>query len=152
MRVRGRFLTNSDQGDFPNIAAGARSILLVEDEVLIRIALSEFLQDCGYVVYGVGSAEKAMEVLASHAFGIDIVFTDIELGGSMDGLGLAKWIRANHPRTLVLITTGDRQRAEAATELCEKNDVIWKPHDYELILATMKSKLGDDRAPALPHA
>jgi DNA-binding NtrC family response regulator len=116
-------------------------ILLVEDEVLIRLALSEFLQDCGYVVYGVGSAEAALEVLKANAFSIDIVFTDIQLDGQMDGLALVKWIRANHPDIAVLITTGDRQKVQAATELCEAHDLIWKPHDYDLILTRIKSTL-----------
>lgn len=81
----------------------APTILIVEDEPLLRIALSDFLQDCGYSDYGVSSAEDAMEVLGSTAFSVDVVFTDVHLN---EGFGLSKWLRANRPKTAVLSTTG----------------------------------------------
>jgi DNA-binding response OmpR family regulator len=128
------------------------TILLVEDEVLIRAALSEFLQDCGFTVCEVSSAEEAVLILEEKQLHIDLVLTDVHLLGRMDGFGLAKWIRGSGLEVPVLVTTGDKQMAEAATALCEGSGVIPKPHDYNLIQARITKTLSLRSAPSAPSA
>jgi DNA-binding NtrC family response regulator len=117
------------------------SILIVEDEAMIRLALSDYLQDCGFTVLDVGNAAEAATVLRARAFAVDVVLTDVRMPGEMDGFALARWIREHRPCLPVLITTGDKAKAETATELCSKNPIIEKPHDYKLVLTRIRAAI-----------
>ena len=71
------------------------SILVVEDEWLIVELVAEALSDQGFVVQTAGSADEALRKLASAP--VDVLFSDIELPGSMDGAALARRVRAMLP-------------------------------------------------------
>jgi CheY-like chemotaxis protein len=93
----------SDGGS--QIHAPAQTILFVEDEALIRMDMAEFLRECGYRVHEAANADEALEALRAK-FAIDLVFTDINLPGAMNGLGLTEWILSNRPGVKTLITSG----------------------------------------------
>jgi len=80
------------------------TILVVEDDVLIRMPIADYLRDCGYRVIEAVSADEAMSVLMHQETQVDIVFSDIEMPGSTDGFGLSKWIRDNRPGIDVILT------------------------------------------------
>jgi DNA-binding response OmpR family regulator len=117
----------------------APTVLLVEDEVLIRLALADYLQECGFTVFDVGCAAEALSVLEASEFLIDVVLTDVRMPGEMDGLDLVRWLRCNRPELPVLITTGDKSKAEAARDLCEKNAIIEKPHNPDLVVSRIRA-------------
>jgi CheY-like chemotaxis protein len=94
-------------------AASRRCILIVEDELLTRIAAAEFLRDCGFTVIEAANAEEARLVAASKAF-VDLVFTDIQMPGDMDGRSLAGWLARQKP-TLPVILTSARLEGDAAS-------------------------------------
>ena len=79
------------------------TILLVEGDVLVRMPISQYLRDCGYKVIEAANAEEAMTVLSHKETTIDIVFTDIEMPGAVDGFGLAQWVRQHRPGLEVLL-------------------------------------------------
>lgn len=81
-----------------------RRILIVEDEVLVRTVIAEAARDAGYRVTEAGAAQAALDFLASGKV-VDLVFTDINLPG-MDGVTLARRIKADHPRVKVILTSG----------------------------------------------
>ncbi len=81
-----------------------RTILVVEDEVLIRMMISEALRTRGFIVIETASAEEAMIVLESDN-PIDVLLSDVKLPGEMDGLGLAVWVRKSKPEIRVVIAT-----------------------------------------------
>ena len=83
------------------IHAPAQTILFVEDEPLIRMDMAEFLRECGYRVHEAANAAEALEALQAK-FAIDLVFTDINLPGEMNGLELAEWILSNRPGVKVV--------------------------------------------------
>lgn len=76
--------------DSSQIHAPAETILVVEDEALVRMDMAEFLRECGYRVHEAANAKEAIEALQSK-FAVDLVFTDINLGEGMNGLELAGW-------------------------------------------------------------
>jgi CheY-like chemotaxis protein len=115
------------------------AVLVVEDELLIRMLLSDYLQDCEFTVFDVANAAEAIAFLEAGEFPVDAVLTDVRMPGGMDGFGLARWIRENRPGLPVLITTGDKTKTEAATELCEQNPIISKPHDLKLVAARIRA-------------
>jgi len=118
------------------------TILIVEDEVLVRWAIADYLQDCGFKVLSASSAEEAIDALRQYALEIDIVFSDVRMPGPMDGFGLAAWIRKHRPEVAVILNSGHAQRADAAQELCEyAGEILRKPYDYEAVLARIEHAL-----------
>lgn len=80
-------------------------VLIVEDEALIRMHCAEMIRDLGFEVIEAVDADEAVSLLESTS-GIKVVFTDIQMPGSMDGLMLAAAIRDRWPPVALLITSG----------------------------------------------
>ncbi len=102
--------------DSSQIHAPPETVLFVEDEALIRMDMAEFLRECGYRVHEAANADEALEALQSK-FAIDLVFTDINLPGGMDGLELSEWVLSNRPGVRVLVTTGRTLRTAMLRQL-----------------------------------
>jgi CheY-like chemotaxis protein len=81
-------------------------VLLVEDEPLVRLLLAEELREAGLTVVEAGSASEALQFLAV-ADPVDVVVTDIQMPGGMDGLELADRIRQQHPAIPIVLTSGN---------------------------------------------
>ena len=91
--------------------AAQRVVLVVEDEVVLRMAVSAHLRDAGFVVIEAVDAEEAVELLrANHK--IQLVFSDITMPGTMDGDLLAEWISERYPEIRILLTSGITQRGQ----------------------------------------
>ncbi len=80
-------------------------ILVVEDEFLIREMICDALEDCGFETIGVAAAEDALG-LALMEVPFDLLFTDIDLGGPMNGWELAETLREMRPNLPVAYTSG----------------------------------------------
>lgn len=80
------------------------TVLLVEDEILIRLVMSEGLRDDGYQVIEAANADEARTILDSRT-AVDIVVTDINMPGSINGLELAAHVKAHHAALPVLIVS-----------------------------------------------
>ncbi|HEX4078591.1 MAG TPA: response regulator [Rhizomicrobium sp.] len=111
------------------------TILIVEDEALVRMSLSDFLQECGFKVLEAANADAAILAFQATTTIIDVVLTDVRMPGTMDGFGLAQWVREHRPGIPVLLVSADTKKADAATDLCEK--IIDKPFDFHFVLARL---------------
>lgn len=80
------------------------TILFVEDEILIRLVTSDGLREEGYQVIEAADADEAQAILATGA-PIDLVMTDINMPGTMNGLELAAGVRATDPTMPILIVS-----------------------------------------------
>ena len=80
-------------------------VLVVEDEILIRAAVAEYLRISGYTVVEAADAAEAIAVFVSGE-PIDVVMCDVDMPGTMDGLSLARWINRHHCTLPVLLTSG----------------------------------------------
>src|SRR3974377_99585 len=89
-------------------------VLVVEDEILIRTAVAEYLRISGYAVVEAADAAEALTVFVSGE-PIDCIICDVDMPGSMDGLKLAHWIKQHHSALPLLLTSG-RGIAVAAAE------------------------------------
>lgn len=89
-----------------------RSVLLVEDEALIRLMLAAEFEDGGFHVHEAGSADEAVRLLDA---GLEVaaIVTDVRMPGSMDGLGLAEWLARHRPGLPVVVVSGYVAPAEA---------------------------------------
>lgn len=84
----------------------ARVVLLVEDEVMLRIQAAICFREAGFMVVESGSGEEAI-ALTNSGTPIDIVFTDINLGGRATGWDVANSCRTHRPDVPVLYTSGN---------------------------------------------
>jgi two-component system, response regulator PdtaR len=82
-------------------------ILLVEDEPLILMDIELQLREAGHEVFWVGNADGAIDVLVGCL--IDIVLTDIDMPGSLDGLELAAVVRSRWPWIQIVVMSGKRR-------------------------------------------
>ncbi|WFU11605.1 response regulator (plasmid) [Rhizobium sp. CB3090] len=82
-----------------------KSVLVVNDEPLVRFAAVDALEQAGFEVLEARNADEALILLNQRT--VDAVFTDINMPGSMDGLALVSQIRALSPETRVVVTSGD---------------------------------------------
>lgn len=82
------------------------TVLLVEDELLVRWPAGEYLRDAGYRVIEAASASEAIAVLSSGTE-VDLVFSDINLTDAMNGHALSGWLASNRPQVPMLLTSGD---------------------------------------------
>lgn len=117
------------------------TVLLVEDEVLIRLSLAEYLRHCGYRVVEAANADEGLTILQKADVQVDVVLSDIEMPGSMDGFGLAQWVRANRPSVEVVLVATPQRAADAAAGLCEFGPRMMKPYEPQIVLDRIKQLL-----------
>lgn len=110
---------------------GSNTILIVEDEALIRFELIDMFEDEGYRVFAAANADEAIAILDQHGE-VRVVLTDVELPGSMDGLKLAHYVRNRFPPTLLLVASG--RVSVPASEMPEHSAYFAKPFDPAAML------------------
>jgi CheY-like chemotaxis protein len=88
------------------------TLLVVEDEPLIRIELADVLSDMGYAVLEASNADAAIRYLETRPE-IVAVITDLSMPGSLDGLALARIVRERWPPCALIMLSGHRRPAEA---------------------------------------
>lgn len=112
-------------------ASSAKSVVLVvEDEAMIRMGAIALVADLGLEHFEASSAEEAITLLEVHPH-ITIVFTDIQMAGSMDGLQLAAYARDRWPPLKFVIVSGNHQAI--AEEMPEGSLFIPKPYSEAAI-------------------
>jgi CheY-like chemotaxis protein len=97
-------VTDSTRAETPERCIQKPIILVVEDEVLVRLMVGESLREQGFFVIEAANADEAITVLGS-ATPIDLVLTDIEMPGTTNGIGLARFIRSAFPRLKIVLTS-----------------------------------------------
>ena len=98
-------------------------VLVVEDEPLLREVTAEYLEDHGFAVLRAGNADAAIELLQAEPH-IGAVFSDIQMPGSMNGLGLAHWISDTVPEVKIILTSG-----QVSVDAGEEWTLLAKPYD-----------------------
>ncbi len=104
-------------------------VVLVEDEILIRMEISYALCDAGFRVIEARNADEALAILQCKAQMVDVLFTDINMPGSMDGLDLAKHTKQHWPWIALLIVSGRDSPPEA--DLPDETHFMAKPYELD---------------------
>jgi DNA-binding response OmpR family regulator len=132
-------VTNASTNLTPQEGAPLQKVLVVEAEVLIRLVLADYLRECGYRVFEAAHAEEAVEVLESPDVSVDVVFSDVQMPGSMDGFSLARWVRANKPGVQVILTSSVERSADIAATLCEAGPLLEKPYHPKDVVSRIRN-------------
>lgn len=114
------------------------TVLVVENDVLVRLAIAGYLRDCGYRVIEASSAGEATAVLTNTDIVVDIVFSAVEIGGALDGFALSRWIRTARPGLDVILTGTIEKAAEEAGDLCEEGPHLKKPYEAQQVVDWIK--------------
>jgi DNA-binding response OmpR family regulator len=121
------------------------TILFVEDEMLVRMDMADFLRQSNYRVSEAANSDEALEALKLK-FAIDLVITDIKLPGEMNGLALAAWIRENRPGVQVIVQTADAT-IELPAALQELAPILRKPFTGRDLLDRVRLTLAKPQPP-----
>jgi CheY-like chemotaxis protein len=121
-------------------AAKRAVVLVVEDDVLLRINAAEMIESAGFDVIETASADEAIAVL-ERCVVIHVVFTDIQMPGSMDGLKLAHVVRSRWPPVGIIATSG--QVAPRPGDLPEGGKFLQKPYSAVLVANALRELIGD---------
>jgi CheY-like chemotaxis protein len=116
-------------------AEARKIILIVEDEVLIRMVVADYLRDWGYHVLEAGSADEALEYLRMFDQ-IDLMFSDVRMPGSMEELELAQQVRQLYPELPVILASGHLSPGDAG-----ETPLFTKPYDLGEIAKTVHDLL-----------
>src|ERR1700733_228581 len=107
------------------------SVLLVEDETLIRLWAADLLEENGFSVVEAKDADAALKVLECRP-DVKLLFTDVQMPGSLNGMELAREVHARWPHILLVITSG-RERP-ARVEIPDDGRFVAKPYSGEELL------------------
>jgi DNA-binding NtrC family response regulator len=139
--------TNISPSSRPGASGSGKSplVLVVEDEPLLRITLAITLADSleqgGFSVIESSHAEEALLVLEA-GVPVDLVFSDVNMPGDMNGLGLAEWVHTHRPDVPVILTSGVPQMVAEAEALCDGHEtVIPKPYNLNDVKRKIRRSL-----------
>lgn len=104
----------------------ATHVLVVEDECLIRMMVVDMLEDAGFAVSEAPHADAAWALLEQRQQDIGVLFTDIDMPGSMDGFALAGRVASAWPHIGLVITSGGRRLADG--EVPDSGRFLSKPY------------------------
>ncbi len=118
--------------------AQVHTVLVIEDEILIRFEVAEVLREAGMCVIEARNADEAMEHLEAGR-SVDFVFTDIEMSGTMNGLAFCTAVERRIPRLKFLVTSGRAPADESASI----RPFIPNPNDPADVVAHIRAALAE---------
>jgi len=121
------------------IQPNRKAVLVVEDEPLLRMMAMDMVEDGGFEPVEARDADEAIALLEART-DITIVFTDVDMPGSMDGLKLAAAIRDRWPPIEIVITSGHFRLDDSA--IPARTVFFPKPYDHQEVVATLRWMAG----------
>ena len=114
----------------------ALTVLIVDDEDLVRMIGADILEEAGYRVIEAASAAEAIGRL-EQANEVQVLFTDINMPGTPDGLGLAKLVHDRWPSVKILVSSGAVRPARS--DIPDDGKFLSKPYRRDQLLALIRA-------------
>jgi response regulator RpfG family c-di-GMP phosphodiesterase len=121
--------------------ATIKTILVLDDDVLVRRPIVQLLRECGYRVLEAASTDEGIAILEKTAIPVDVVLSEIVIPGSMNGVGFAQWARSIRPELKILLAETPERTAKNAAELCGAGPMLKRPYEHRLVLDRIKRLL-----------
>jgi two-component system, response regulator PdtaR len=115
------------------------TILVVEDDELLRMVAADMLAENGFGVVEAANADAALKLLETRD-DVRLLFSDIQMPGSCDGMDLARQVHARWPNILLVITSGQIKPTEA--EIPDHGHFIAKPYRANELLGEVNEMMG----------
>jgi two-component sensor histidine kinase/DNA-binding NarL/FixJ family response regulator len=132
----------TDSADVPNV-------LIVEDEMMLRMRAADIVEDAGFRPVEAVNADEAMSILESRS-DISLLFTDIQMPGSMDGLKLAHAVHDRWPRIKIILVSGQVTPSDA--EKPADSRFFGKPLSVDKMIAELQAMVGMGALKTVPNA
>lgn len=130
-------------------ASPTATVLVVDDEVLVRMVIAAYLRECGFrVIEAAGAAEALLVLEHDEAGDIGVVLSAVGLSGEHDGFALAQWIRRRRPGCEVLLAGTVARTAQAAGDICEQGPALTRPYEPQTVLDRIRRLLARKRPDA----
>jgi len=116
-------------------SSAAPVVLIVENDVLLRLVTASNLREAGFEVIEAANCAEALRVL--DCIPVDVLFSDIDMSGNMDGLALAQWVHRSQADTRIVLTSG---AARTPGDVKEYASFLPKPYaekDVERLLRSV---------------
>jgi len=105
MAVRGVESACASSESGRQLGPATPSVLIVEDEIILRMTTADELREGGFFVKEAANGDEAVAMLRGYS-NMDAVFSDVRMPGTLDGIGLAKWVRLHYPNIGMFLTSG----------------------------------------------
>jgi len=122
--------------------AVTRLLLIVESDPLVRLAVADYLRECGYTVLEATDSKEALALLQSSA-DIRMALVDVGSPAILDGFALVQWIRREMPDTKVVTTAGIGRTAQTAGDLCAAGPMLRKPYHHQELERRIRQLLAE---------
>jgi two-component sensor histidine kinase/CheY-like chemotaxis protein len=131
----------------PGVAAAPPTVLIVEDEMMLRMRAVDIVEDAGFTPIEAVNADDALAILESRS-DIELLFTDIQMPGSIDGLKLAHAVRERWPLIKIMIVSGQLKLTDADKPVDSR--FFGKPLDVKHMVAQMQDMMGKGSLEIIP--
>jgi response regulator RpfG family c-di-GMP phosphodiesterase len=118
-----------------------RTVLVLEGDVLVRMPIVQLLRECGYRVVEATTTDQAIAILERTNIPVEVVLSEIDIPGSINGFGFAHWARSVRPELQILLAGTPEHTVRNAAELCEAGAMLRKPYEHKLVLDRIKRLL-----------
>lgn len=117
---------------------GRAVVLIVEDEPLVRMMVIELFEDEGFEVLEAANADQALGIFGERS-DVALLFTDVEMPGSLDGYALARWVHAHRPAVKTMIVSG--RALPRAGDVPDGATFIGKPYDHDDVMRRVQTMM-----------
>ena len=124
--------------DGKSVDLAAKSILIVDGDIISRHAIAAYLRDCAFAVVEAANIDEAKIALGEASLNIDAILCESSALGSQNGFKLANWVRVNRPELEVKLAGGLEKAAEAAGQLCESGPRLARPYEPDAVVDYVK--------------
>ncbi|ATI78701.1 response regulator [Sphingobium yanoikuyae] len=119
--------------------------LVVDDDAMILMHASDIVDEAGFRCLEASTGDEAVEVLKKHGGSITLLFTDVEMPGSMNGFALARHVATHWPDVEIVVASGRMSPADG--DMPHKATFIPKPFSADLVHNHLREKLPDGKKP-----
>jgi two-component system, response regulator PdtaR len=120
-------------------------VLIVEDEPLVRMTAADELEEAGFHVMEAANADVALAVLEVRSEEVQVLFTDVHMPGSMDGIALAEQVHRRWPHIRLLISSGYAR--PHLNEIPDRGQFVPKPYIGATLVRHIAEMMQDPRGP-----
>lgn len=117
---------------------GRAVVLIVEDEPIVRMMVIDLFEDEGFEVLEAATGDQALTIFDERR-DVALLFTDVEMPGSIDGYALAHWVHANRPGVKTVIVSG--RAMPKAGDMPEGAAFVGKPYDHDDVMRRIQSMM-----------
>src|SRR6202048_5172414 len=121
--------------------ATIKTVLVLDGDVLVRMPVVQFLRDCASRFVEPASTDEAIVILQKTNMPVDLVLSEIDIPGSMNGFGFAQWARSVRPEMKILLAGTAERPVRNGAGLCEGGPTLKRPYDHKLVLERIKRLL-----------